>query len=97
MEHKCVIPTDKQHERWYGFEMKRDVELIEKYTLGEGRSKAVLSWDKEAMDCFRSQADNVHIIFFGVNTAEDYQQAKTLSPDGVSVNSPALFKKVIKK
>ncbi len=47
--------------------------------------------DKEAMDCFRSQG-KAHIIFFGINSAEDYRTAKELGADGVMVDSPAQAK-----
>lgn len=93
MDHKCDLPTDKK-DRWYGLELHRNVEVVEKYTLGEGRSNAVLSWDKEAVDCFRKNT-NAHIIFFGINTLEDYKKAKKLGADGVMVDSPAMFKKIV--
>ncbi|WP_145518599.1 glycerophosphodiester phosphodiesterase family protein [Yersinia mollaretii] len=93
MDHKCNLPTDSK-DRWYGLELHRNVEVVEKYTLGEGRSNAVLSWDKEAVDCFRKNT-NAHIIFFGINTLEDYKKAKELGADGVMVDSPAMFKKIV--
>lgn len=93
MDHKCDLPTDNK-DRWYGLELHRNVEIVEKYTLGEGRSNAVLSWDKEAVDCFRKNT-NAHIIFFGINTLEDYKKAKELGADGVMVDSPAMFKKIV--
>ena len=41
------------------------------------------------MDCFRSQGP-AHIILFGVNSPQEYQQAlAALGADGVMVNSPA--------
>ena len=40
------------------------------------------------MDCFRSQGP-AHIILFGVNTPQEYQQALALGADRVMVNSPA--------
>ena len=43
------------------------------------------------MDCFRSQGQ-AHIIFFGINSAEDYRTAKELGADGVMVDSPAQAK-----
>lgn len=43
------------------------------------------------MDCFRSQG-KAHIIFFGINSAEDYRTAKELGADGVMVDSPAQAK-----
>jgi glycerophosphoryl diester phosphodiesterase len=95
MNHKCDLPTDSK-ERWYGLELHRNVEVVEKYTLGEGRSNAVLSWDKEAVDCFRKNT-NAHIIFFGINTPTDYDDALKLQANGVMVDSPALFKEIISK
>lgn len=92
MAHQCQIKPEKKS-RWYALEMKRDVEVVEKFTLGEARSKATLEWDKEAMDCFRSQGD-AHIILIGINNQADYQQAKKLGANGVIVNSPADFKKI---
>ena len=65
--------------------------MVEKFTLGEGVSPATLTWDKEAVDCFRSQG-NAHLIFIGVNSEEDYQKAKTLGAEGVLVDSPAKAK-----
>jgi hypothetical protein len=44
-------------------------------------SPATLTWDKEAMDCFRSQG-KAHIIFFGINSAEDYRTAKNWALTG---------------
>ncbi|MEY4922958.1 MAG: hypothetical protein RLY17_1675 [Pseudomonadota bacterium] len=90
MDHKCELPADNK-ERWYGLELHRKVKVVEEYTLGTASSDAVLSWDKEAMDCFRKNS-NAHIIFFGINTPEDYEKAKELQANGVMVDSPALFK-----
>lgn len=92
MAHQCQIKPEKKS-RWYALEMKRDVEVVEKYTLGEARSKATLEWDKEAMDCFCSQGD-AHIILIGINNQADYLQAKKLGANGVIVNSPADFKNI---
>jgi glycerophosphoryl diester phosphodiesterase len=92
MAHQCQIKADDKS-RWYALEMKREVEVVEKFTLGEARSKATLAWDKEAMDCFRSQGE-AHIILIGINNQADYQQAKALGADGVLVNSPADFKNI---
>ncbi len=83
--------SQRDGEQWYGLELKRKVEVVEKFTLGEGISPATLTRDKEAMDCFRSQ-DKAHIIFFGINSAEDYRTAKELGADGVMVDSPAQAK-----
>lgn len=88
LSHECLSPSKTMDDYWYGLELNRKVEVVEKFTLGEGISPATLTWDKEAVDCFRSQG-NAHLIFIGVNSEEDYQKAKTLGADGVLVDSPA--------
>ena len=95
LAHRCELPPakDADHERWFGLEMKRDVEVVEKYTLGEARSRAQLVWDQEAIDCFRGQGP-VHIVLFDINSAADYRQAKTLGADAVMINSPAQFRAI---
>ena len=91
LSHECLPPSQKMDDYWYGLELNRKVEVVEKFTLGEGISPATLTWDKEAVDCFRSQG-NAHLIFIGVNSEEDYQKAKTLGAEGVLVDSPAKAK-----
>lgn len=91
LSHECLPPSQKMDDYWYGLELNRKVEVVEKFTLGEGVSPATLTWDKESVDCFRSQG-NAHLIFIGVNSEEDYQKAKTLGAEGVLVDSPAKAK-----
>lgn len=91
LSHQCQQDSQRDGDKWYGLELKRKVEVVEKFTLGEGVSPATLTWDKEAMDCFRSQGQ-AHLIFFGINSAEDYRTAKELGADGVMVDSPAQAK-----
>ncbi len=90
LSHHCQAPATAQTDYWYGLELNRKVTLVEKFTLGEGASPATLTWDKEAMDCFRSQG-NAHILFFGVNSPGDYRRAIMLGADGVMVDSPRQF------
>lgn len=75
---------------WHGLELRRQVEVVETYTLGEGRSKAEFVWDKEIMNCFRTQAAN-RIVLFGINSEADYRIAKQLGAEAVMVDSPAQF------
>jgi glycerophosphoryl diester phosphodiesterase len=91
LSHECQPPSKKMQDYWYGLELNRKVEVVEKFTLGEGISPATLTWDKEAVDCFRSQG-KAHLIFIGVNSDADYQKAKALGADGVLVDSPAKAK-----
>ncbi|MCU6667839.1 glycerophosphodiester phosphodiesterase [Enterobacteriaceae bacterium H4N4] len=95
MNHVCQSPTKQMDAYWYGLELNRKVEVVEKFTLGDGISPATLTWDKEAMDCFRSQG-NAHVILLGVNSDEDYQKAQSLGADGVMVDSPAQAKAWLK-
>ncbi|WP_286809853.1 glycerophosphodiester phosphodiesterase family protein [Leclercia sp. UBA2479] len=88
LNHLCDAPAKTMDEYWYGLELNRKVEIVEKFTLGESISPATLTWDKEAMTCFRSQG-NAHIILLGINASKDFQTAKMLGADGVVVDSPA--------
>ena len=91
MNHECSIDSQNNKPAWYGFEYRREVQVMEKFTLGEGISKSFLTWDDEAFKCFRKNKDN-KVILFGINNVADYQQAKSLGADGVLVDSPAKFK-----
>nr|WP_232508799.1 glycerophosphodiester phosphodiesterase family protein [Xenorhabdus nematophila] len=97
MSHHCELPqkeaANAESTRWYGFELHRKIEVVERYTLGEARSPATLTWDKDAIDCFR-KISNAHIILFGVNNLNDYQLAKDIGADAVMVDSPQLFQKI---
>ncbi len=108
MAHRCVLsaappapgspevaaPTGSPAgERWYGFEMKRDVEVVEKYTLGEARSRVQLVWDQEAVDCFRAGGP-ARLVLFDVKDESDYRAAKALGADAVMINSPARFRDI---
>ncbi|MCD1391075.1 glycerophosphodiester phosphodiesterase [Enterobacter cloacae] len=91
LSHQCLPPEQTMQEYWYALELNRTVDVVEKFTLGEGGSRSTLTWDKESMDCFRSQG-NSHVILLGVNTAEDYKKAEALQADAVMVDSPAAAK-----
>ena len=93
MAHRCELPEAQGRERWFGLEMKRDVEVVEKYTLGEARSRVQLVWDQEAVNCFREKG-SARIVLFDVNSESDYLLAKQLGADAVMINSPAKFRSV---
>lgn len=88
LNHTCQTAKD---DTYFGFELKRKVQVVEKFTLGEGISDAFLTWDKEAIQCFK-QNKGSKIILFGVNSKEDFLKAKELGADGVMVDSVKLFK-----
>lgn len=82
---QCPLTAESNQMKWYGFELKRKVEIVEKFTLGEGRTATELVWNKAAVQCLGLGGSS--IVFFGVNKKEDYSFAKSLNPDAVMVDS----------
>ncbi|WP_175998246.1 glycerophosphodiester phosphodiesterase family protein [Burkholderia stabilis] len=71
-----------------GFELGRDVELVEHFTLGEGRSSFFAqTWTPASVQCFR-RAPDTRLMAFGVNDAASYRRAACLHLDAVLVDSP---------
>lgn len=74
---------------WAGIEFHRQVEVVERFTLGEGISKVVANWwTPAAVQCFKSRGD-VHLVAFGVETPQDFEAASQLGFDAVMTDSPA--------
>jgi len=96
MNHTCTVLPQKDRGQWYGFEFDRKVQVAEKFTLGIGVTDTHVKWDKEAFRCFKENKNN-KVILFGINTLEDYQQARTLGADGVLVDSPEKFKNMARR
>jgi glycerophosphoryl diester phosphodiesterase len=70
------------------FEMHRAMTVVEKFTLGEGRSEVQATlWTPATVACFR-QKPNVRIVAIGVNNAADYRAAACLGIDAVLADSP---------
>ncbi|TGN11629.1 glycerophosphodiester phosphodiesterase family protein [Leptospira ilyithenensis] len=77
---------------WIGIELDRKLTVIEKFTLGEGRSNIYAQWwTRPAIDCFRSNGD-VKIMFFGVNSKEAYEKSLKLGADIIMMDSPSAIK-----
>lgn len=75
---------------WSAFELRRTVEVRERFTLGEGVTPIADAqlWTPQAMHCFRSARADVGVLWIGVSSAQDYQQAIRLGADAVMVDSP---------
>lgn len=74
---------------WVGIELHRQVEVVERFTLGQGVSKVVANWwTPAAVQCFKSRG-NVHLVAFGVETPQDFEAASQLGFDAVMTDSPA--------
>jgi len=73
---------------WVGIEFDRQVEVIERYTLGTGVSKVDAHWwTPAAVQCFKSRGD-VKIVVFGVETFDAYAAAAAMGIDAVMTDSP---------
>ncbi|MFV8798686.1 glycerophosphodiester phosphodiesterase family protein [Yersinia sp. LJYL362] len=93
MADKCIIAKNKgdsslnSQNKHYAFELRRDVKVVEKFTLGKGVTRTQLVWSPSAMDCFKRSLE-AKVLLIGINSAEDYQLAKDLGADYVMVDSP---------
>jgi glycerophosphoryl diester phosphodiesterase len=80
---------------WSGIEFHRQVEVIERYTLGEGVTKVDAHWwTPAAVQCFKEHGD-VHLMAFGVENAADYARAQALGLDAVMTDSPHALRKAL--
>lgn len=75
---------------WAAFELQRDLEATENFTLGKGQTpvSGARLWTPDAMACFRSRAANFSILWIGVGSEQDYRLAADLGADAVMVDSP---------
>ncbi|MFM0595552.1 glycerophosphodiester phosphodiesterase family protein [Paraburkholderia dilworthii] len=70
------------------FELHRALTVVEKFTLGEGRSDVQATlWTPATVACFRQKADG-RIVAIAVNDADDYRTAACLGIDAVLADSP---------
>ena len=74
---------------WAAFEMRRQLKVVETFTLGEGRSDVVAElWNAETVGCFRQQSPALRLMAIAVNDATDYRMAACLGLDAVLADSP---------
>lgn len=86
----CALPGMAD---WVGFEMDRSVQVTESFALGSGNTDVTFrAWTDETMSCTRQQVPDAKIVFFGVNSAEEYCRAATLGADAIYTDQPSLFK-----
>lgn len=92
---KCTSPPAPG--TWAGIEFERQVEVVERFTLGQGVSKVNAHWwTPAAVQCFKSRGD-VHLVAFGVETPEAYDAAAKLGFDAVMTDSPARLRAALDK
>ncbi|VXC68759.1 conserved exported hypothetical protein [Burkholderia sp. 8Y] len=86
LAHTCAEPP--QPGTWAAFEWKRQMELVETFTLGEARSPVIAQlWTPQALACFRARGE-AHVLAIGIDNAEDYRAAACLGIDAVLADSP---------
>ncbi|MDF2550029.1 MAG: glpQ [Chlamydiales bacterium] len=74
--------------KWLGFELKREMQVIEALTLGEkGSSIEFQLWNPAVVKALR-QHPGAFLILFGIETREDWQRALELGVDAVYTNNP---------
>ncbi|MGP9022980.1 glycerophosphodiester phosphodiesterase family protein [Streptomyces sp. BR1] len=80
---------------WAAFELRRDVTVTEKFTLGEGRSPVnqALMWDRPASACFHTHP-SVKTVLIGIDTKNDYATAISLGAYAVLADSPERMMKI---
>lgn len=75
---------------WAAFELRRDLQVSERFTLGQGRSaiSGARLWSPAAMRCFRQQVADFSVLLIGVADQATYRDAAALGVDAVLVDSP---------
>lgn len=87
LNHRCEPAPSTG--RWAGFELRRNVIVTEKFTLGTGVSEINAElWDPSSIECFNSQQARMKTIGFAVNTEDDFRLARKVGLDAVLVDSP---------
>lgn len=89
LSHRCAAPP--REPVWAAFELRRRLEIVETFTLGEGHTTVAdaMMWTPEAVACFRQDHRGVGILMIGINTEADYLHARRLGASAVLVDSPA--------
>ncbi|MGY4730796.1 glycerophosphodiester phosphodiesterase family protein [Burkholderia pyrrocinia] len=91
LANRCAPPPPGA---WTGFELDRNVDVVEHFTLGEGQTNVTArTWTASSVACFR-QSPQVKVVAFGVNTTDAYRRATCLGVDAVMVDSPRTMRHV---
>jgi glycerophosphoryl diester phosphodiesterase len=84
---QACVDAPAQH-AMSAFELHRTLTVVEKFTLGEGRSEVRSTlWTPATVACFRQNPD-VRIVAIAVNDADDYRAVACLGIDAVLADSP---------
>lgn len=74
---------------WIGFELKRKMTVTEVFVLGKGTSTVEFQlWSPKVVDYLKGENPHVSLVLFGINTAQDWEQALNLGVDAVYTDNP---------
>jgi glycerophosphoryl diester phosphodiesterase len=83
---ECNSPSNAS---WLGFELKRKMNVTEKFTLGQATDPVNFQlWTKESMTCVRQMAKSAKVVIFGIDTREDFLITHQLGADAVYTDRP---------
>ena len=83
----CMLPSPAL---WIGFEHMRPLRVTETFKLGEQSDELpFVMWTKDSLACTRQQAPHANVVWFGVNTLDQYKEAEAAGADGVFCDSPS--------
>lgn len=74
--------------KYVGFELDREMLVEESFALGKSTNKIHFRlWDQKAIDCIKNSTHK-YIFLFGINTKQDYEEAKQLNVDAIFTDKP---------
>lgn len=83
---------------WFGFELERQGEFVEKLALGDARYPIkFVMWTEPGVKRIRNKLPQARFVMFGINTVEDYQKAAILGAYAVYSDTPTLLFDFTKK
>lgn len=88
---QCTIPNKSSY---VGFELVRELNICEKFKLGDNCFKTPFQmWTPSSVACTEQMTQSAKIILFGIDTPDAYKKAWELGAYGVYSNNPkALLK-----
>ena len=88
--HQCV---GQGAESWIAYELVRPLQVCDQTKLGSTcvPNVSFTMWTEESVACTRTATNGAGIVFFGINTAEDYQRASELGANAVFSDNPSLL------
>ncbi|MCR2065829.1 glycerophosphodiester phosphodiesterase family protein [Campylobacter helveticus] len=78
--------TEEIPKTFYAFDFEKEVKILDE----ENEKSFKLTWDEEAVMCFKQNEGE--IFLFNADSTEAYEKAKNLNIDAIFTSKPSLFK-----